>query len=268
MNQIDIPVAGFLVQAWRSTFSLLLLITLALCGCSGETTPASPATASPGKKTDAVAGETETPAEKEPAKKLSPGIKKVLEDIQPENPPAVETTKTPTPPETVKTPEPAKTTPAPPETVKAPEPAKTTPAPEGIDEKKMLDSLQNRMILLARAFESGELDSVKKFLVTDDDLKAILTSGGYGIVGISLESQNETAVTQTLKAIKDKKFEHEFTPGKMTFTPNNGIFKKKVPTMSQSKLLLKIDGTPSPFIFYIKQLVWLEEDWKVFNAGI
>jgi hypothetical protein len=38
--------------------------------------------------------------------------------------------------------------------------------------------------------------------------------------------------------------------------------------MSQSKLLLKIDGTPVPFIFYIKQLVWFADEWKVFNAGI
>ena len=54
----------------------------------------------------------------------------------------------------------------------------------------------------------------------------------------------------------------------MTYTPNNSIFKKKVPTMSQSKMLFRIDGTPVPFIFYIKQLVWFGENWKVFNAGI
>ena len=96
----------------------------------------------------------------------------------------------------------------------------------------------------------------------------ICPGGGYSILGISLEAQNGQAVDSTLKAIKDKKIEHEFVPGQITYTPNYSIFKKQIPTMSKSKLLFKIDGTPVPFIFYIKQLVWLGKEWKIFNAEI
>ena len=264
----------------RSTLGFLLVLSCTLFSCSRQTSPepANGLTATPTEKPAAApeetkpAAETKPANETKPAKKLSGDLEQLRKNIQPEEPVAAVAGKEPekkpaeVPPE-----KPEGNTakpPPPPETVKVPEPAKTAAPPEGIDEKKLLASLKNRMILLGRAFETGNPDEVKKFMIVDADLKAILTSGGYNILGVSLESQNLDAVTQTLKAIKDKKFEHEFVPGKMTFTPNNSIFKKKVPTMSQSKLLLKIDGTPVPFIFYIKQLVWFANDWKVFNAGI
>ncbi len=265
MTKFYLPGGSPFAAVRRSTPGFLLVLSCTLFSCSRQSSP------------EPANGLTTTPTEKpanetKPARKLSGDLEQLRKNIQPEEPVAAAAGKEPekkpaeAPPEkpegNVAKP------PPPPETAKVPEPAKTAAPPEGIDEKKLLASLKNRMILLGRAFETGNPDEVKKFMIVDADLKAILTSGGYNILGVSLESQNLDAVTQTLKAVKDKKFEHEFVPGKMTFTPNNSIFKKKVPTMSQSKLLLKIDGTPVPFIFYIKQLVWFADEWKVFNAGI
>ena len=258
MTKFYLPGGEPFAAARRSTLGFLLVLSCALFSCSRQT-PTAPEEIKPA-------------AETKPTKKLSEDLEQLRKNIQPEEPVAATAGKEPekkpaeAPPETPEGN--AAKPPPPPETVKAPEPAKTATPPEGGDEKKLLASLKNRMILLGRAFETGNPDEVKKFMIVDADLKAILTSGGYNILGVSLESQNLDAVTQTLKAIKDKKFEHEFVPGKMTFTLNNSIFKKKVPTMSQSKLLLTIDGTPVPFIFYIKQLVWFADEWKVFNAGI
>ena len=260
MTKFYLPGGEPFAAARRSTRGFLLVLSCALFSCSRQTPPAPE--------------ETKPAAETKPTKKLSADLEQLRKNIQPEEPGAAAAGKEPEPEKKPAEAPPEKPEgnaakpPPPPETVKAPEPAKTAAPPEGGDEKKLLASLKNRMILLGRALETGNPDEVKKFMIVDADLKAILTSGGYNILGVSLESQNLDAVTQTLKAIKDKKFEHEFVPGKMTFTLNNSIFKKKVPTMSQSKLLLKIDGTPVPFIFYIKQLVWFADEWKVFNAGI
>lgn len=253
MTKFYLPGGEPFAAARRSALGFLLVLSCALFSCS----PPAPE-------------ETKPATETKPIKKLSEDLEQLRKNIQPEEPVGAATGKEPEKKPAEAPPEKPEETAAkpPPETVKAPEPAKTATPPEGGDEEKLLASLKNRMILLGRAFETGNPDEVKKFMIVDADLKAILTSGGYNILGVSLESQNLDAVTQTLKAIKDKKFEHEFVPGKMTFTPNNSIFKKKVPTMSQSKLLLKIDGTPVPFIFYIKQLVWFAGEWKVFNAGI
>ena len=242
MTKFYLPGGEPVAAARRSTRGFLLVLSCALFSCS----PPAPE-------------ETKPATETKPTKKLSEDLEQLRKNIQPEEPVAAATGKEPE----------KKPAEAPPEKPEG-NAAKPPPSPpaEGGDEKKLLASLKNRMILLGRAFETGNPDEVKKFMIVDADLKAILTSGGYNILAVSLESQNLDAVTQTLKAIKDKKFVHEFVPGKMTFTPNNSIFKKKVPTMSQGQLLLKIDGTPVPFIFYIKQLVWFANDWKVFNAGI
>lgn len=280
MTKFHLPGEESFAAVRRSAFGFLLVLSCTLFSCSRQASPepANGLTTSPTEKPNAApeetkpATETKPANETKPAKKLSGDLEQLRKNIQPEEPVVAAAGKEPEKKPAEAAPEkPEGNTakpPPPPETVKAPEPAKTAAPPEGVDEKKLLASLKNRMILLGRAFETGNPDEVKKLLIVDADLKAILTSGGYNILGVSLESQNLDAVTQTLKAIKDKKFEHEFVPGKMTFTPNNSIFKKKVPTMSQSKLLLKIDGTPVPFIFYIKQLVWFANDWKVFNAGI
>ena len=235
---------------------LLLLACLGLCACSPSAPPP-------------AAGE----GTKEAAEP-NPELEKLVKNIQPEDVKPVTPEEKPqagekpadSPPEKIsKTPP---QPPVPPEPVQPAEAAKPAGPPEGVNEKELLNSLKNTMILLGRAFETGSSEEVKKFLVVDNDLKAILTGGGYSILGISLEAQNGLAVDQTLKAIKDKKIEHEFVPGQITYTPNYSIFKKQIPTMSKSKLLFKIDGTPVPFIFYIKQLVWFGENWKVFNAGI
>ena len=269
MTKLYSPGDNFFISSRRPGLCFLLLLGCSLIGCS------------PGADSSSSGHQAQPPPPAQPAtgrgeqKKLSADLEQLKKDIQPEGPAVAAAAKEPGPEQNpVEAPpaepgESVKAAPPPPETVKAPEPAETPAAPpEGVDEKKLLDTLKNKMILLGRAFESGNLDEVKKFLIVDDDLKAILTGGGYNILGVSLESQNEEAVTQTLKAIRDKKFEYEFVPGKMTYTPNNSIFKKKVPTMSQSKMLFRIAGTPVPFIFYIKQLVWFGENWKVFNAGI
>jgi len=252
MTKFYLPGGEPFADARRSTLGFLLVLSCALFSCSRQTSQAPEATA-PKEKPAAAAEKTKPEGETKPTKELSEDLEQLRKNIQPEEPVAAAAGKEP---------EPEK------KPAEVPEPAKTEAPPESGDEKELLASLKNRMILLGRAFETGNPDEVRKFMIVDADLKAILTSGGYNILGVSLESQNLEAVTQTLKAIKDKKFEHEFVPGKMTFTPNNGIFKKKVPTMSQSQLLLKIDGTPVPFIFYIKQLVWFADEWKVFNAGI
>lgn len=236
---------------------LLLAACFILPGCS-------PSAESPGTG-DGPAGTEKTPPVPEPPREPNPELEKLVKNIQPEGTqpaaaeekPQAEEKPANKPPERVVSPPPA-----------PPEPGKTSGPPEGTDEKELLDSLKNSMILLGRAFESGEREAVAKFLVVDNDLKAILTGGGYSILGISLEAQNGEAVTQTLKAIKEKKIEHEFVPGQITYTPNSSIFKKQIPTMSKSKLLFRIDGTPVPFIFYIKQLVWLDKGWKIFNAAI
>ena len=245
---------------------LLLLVGLGLCACS----PSAPPPAA-GEGT----GETvKTPPVPKPETKPNPELEKLAKDIQPEgtNPsspeekPEAEEKPAGNPPEKVS--KPAPTPPLAPEPAQPAEAAKPAGPPEGVNEKELLDSLKNTMILLGRTFEAGNIDEGKKFMVVDADLKAILTGGGYSILGISLEAQNGKAAEQTLKAIKDKKIEHEFVPGQITYTPNYSIFKKQLPTMSKSKLLFKIDGTPVPFIFYIKQLVWIGKDWKVFNAEI
>ncbi len=232
---------------------LLLLVGLGLCACSPSTPP---------------------PPAPKPVAEPNPELEKLVKDIQPEGvkpavpeeKPQAEEKPADSPPEKVsKTPP---LPPAPPEPSKPAEAAKPAGPPEGVNEKELLDSLKNTMILLGRAFEAGSSEEVKKFLVVDADLKAILTGGGYSILGISLEAQNGQAVDSTLKAIKDKKIEHEFVPGQITYTPNYSIFKKQIPTMSKSKLLFKIDGTPVPFILYIKQLVWIGKGWKIFNAEI
>lgn len=237
---------------------LLLVTCFSLCSCS----PGAKSPSADGEKSES--GEQAQPAQTQPAHKPNPELEKILDNIEPGITKPAVSEEAPQPAE--KPPEKAANTPpVPPEPVK---PVKTAGPPEGIDEKELIDSLKNTMILLGRAFESGSIDEVKKFMVVDADLKAILTGGGYSILGTSLEAQNGQAVTQTLKAIKDKKIEHEFVPGQITYTPNYSIFKKQVPTMSKSKLLLKIDGTPVPFILYIKQLVWLGKGWKIFNAEI
>lgn len=268
MIKLYSPGDGFFVSSRRPALCFLLLLGCGLLGCSPGADSSSNGHQAPPPPSPPATGSGEQ-------KKLSADLEQLKKDIQPEGPAVAVAEKEPVPErKPVETPpgkpgESVKAAPPPPETVKAPEPAKTPAAPpEGVDEKKLLNTLKNRMILFGRAFESGNLDEIKKFLIVDDDLKAILTDGGYNILGVSLEAQNEEAVTQTLKAIRDAKFEYEFVPGRMTYTPNNSIFKKKVPTMSQSKMLFKIDGTPVPFIFYIKQLVWFGENWKVFNAGI
>ena len=245
---------------------LLLLAGLGLCACSPSANP--PAAGADNGET--VKAPPVTTTETRP----NPELEKLAKNIQPEgtNPSSPEEKpeageKTPVnPPEKVSRPAPSP--PLAPETAQPTEAAKPAGPPEGVNEKEILDSLKNTMILLGRAFESGSSEEVKEFMVVDADLKAILTGGGYSILGISLEAQNGQAVEQTLKAIKDKKIEHEFVPGQITYTPNYSIFKKQLPTMSKSKLLFKIDGTPVPFIFYIKQLVWIGKEWKVFNAEI
>ena len=232
---------------------LLLLACLGLCACSPSAPP---------------------PAAPKPAAEPNPELEKLVKNIQPEGVKPAAPEEKPqagekpadSPPEKIsKTPP---RPPVPPEPVQPAEAAKPAGPPEGVNEKELLDSLKNTMILLGRAFEAGSSEEVKKFLVVDADLKAILTGGGYSILGISLEAQNGQAVDSTLKAIKDKKIEHEFVPGQITYTPNYSIFKKQIPTMSKSKLLFKIDGTPVPFILYIKQLVWIGKGWKIFNAEI
>ncbi len=245
---------------------LLLLAGLSLFGCSPSAKP--PVSSEDTQET------VKTPPASKPEVKPNPELEKLAKNIQPEakepSPPQEkpETEEKPAenPPEKVS--KPAPTPPLEPSPAQPEETAKPAGPPEGINEQELLDSLKNTMILLGRAFETGNIDEVKKFMVVDAELKAILTGGGYSILGISLEAQNGKAAEQTLKAIKDKKIEHEFVPGQITYTPNYSIFKKQLPTMSKSKLLFKIDGTPVPFIFYIKQLVWIDKDWKVFNAEV
>ena len=245
---------------------LLLLAGIGLCACS----PSAPPPAA-GSDTNEAA---KTPPAPKPVAEPNPELEKLVQNIQPEGvkpaapeeKPQAEEKPADSPPEKVSNPPPLP--PAPPEPSKPAEAAKPAGPPEGVNEKELLDSLKNTMILLGRAFEAGSSEEVKKFLVVDADLKAILTGGGYSILGISLEAQNGQAVDSTLKAIKDKKIEHELVPGQITYTPNYSIFKKQIPTMSKSKLLFKIDGTPVPFILYIKQLVWIGKGWKIFNAEI
>ncbi len=140
-------------------------------------------------------------------------------------------------------------------------------------EKKLLEEAASLAEKLVAGIETGDVKLASQNLVNDDELRRLLTPGGYSILAVHILPGNERRLASVMKTLQGQKIDHAWRPGSLAETPTGeGVWREKTPLMTRSDK----EGSPSELVLttgarvvtvQLETLVYIDGAWKVFRIG-
>ncbi len=136
-------------------------------------------------------------------------------------------------------------------------------------DKVLTQEFETMVVNLVAALSSGDLKAAGAILLSEADLKKVLTDGTLTVLGSQLPTKNRDILQSVIGVTGGKKVRHEHRTGKLTSDgPRGAAFRVSLPMISGARLQLEIEGTPVPIVIDLQQSLWIDGRWRIFNLEI
>jgi hypothetical protein len=143
---------------------------------------------------------------------------------------------------------------------------KPAPAPAAIpDEKQLIIEARELAARFVQTCGAGDAATAKKLAFSSDDFEAALQPGHRDILEGSITAQNTAIIDRLAALLAGKTLREELRPGTLSRTVGGGSFRNSPPLLSNSVLLIDVNGTPIEIVF--DQLVYTGGTWKIFRLS-
>ena len=136
-------------------------------------------------------------------------------------------------------------------------------------DKVLTQEFGTMVVNLVAALSSDDFEAASAVLLSEADLKKVLTDGTLTVLGSQLPTKNRDILQGVIDVTGGKKVRHEHRTGKLTGDgPRGAAFRVSLPMISGARLQLEIEGTPVPIVIDLQQSLWIDGRWRIFNLEI